>query len=254
MSKPTFILVHGAWHSSGCWLPVTQVLELRGYKCIALDLPGVIRSPSDKPTDGQRDVDMVRKNVLAELDRGNDVVLVCHSWGGVISSSALRDLDSEARSAAGFETSVIGIAAISAFMLLEGKRVGTALGPFTETNPRKRRLEGPDLVVVNDPGPVHYFYHDLPVEEAEKWAATLHPHSLASINDSTTYSPYGKIPTHYLICTRDRAIHEEVQKYLVQQIRDQGFKVRTEEVDAGHSPFLSHIEKTSDFLRRCAGE
>ena len=196
---------------------------------------------------------MIRKNIMTELDKGNNVIMVCHSWGGIPSVSALRDLDSAARKGAGFDSSVVGLAAISSFIVLEGQSVLTSKGPYTETDKGVSRKEG-GLAIVKEPGPVHWFYHDLPFDEADKWAATLYPHSLAALVDTSKHTPYDKIPTHYLICKQDRAIVEGLQRHFVQQLRDQGFHVRTEEVDASHSPFLSEVEKTSDFLRRCAGE
>lgn len=36
----TFVLVHGAWHSSACWARVTGPLTAAGHRVVALDLPG----------------------------------------------------------------------------------------------------------------------------------------------------------------------------------------------------------------------
>ena len=39
-ASATFILVHGAWHSSACWARVTGPLTARGHRVVPLDLPG----------------------------------------------------------------------------------------------------------------------------------------------------------------------------------------------------------------------
>ena len=39
-TKPTFVLVHGAWHGGWCWSEVVRLLTEQGYPAIALDLPG----------------------------------------------------------------------------------------------------------------------------------------------------------------------------------------------------------------------
>lgn len=39
----TFILIHGSWHSAWNWHKVLPILEKRGHRAIALDLPGMGR-------------------------------------------------------------------------------------------------------------------------------------------------------------------------------------------------------------------
>ncbi len=38
--KPTFVLVHGAWHGAWCWAETVRLLAEQGYPAIAVDLPG----------------------------------------------------------------------------------------------------------------------------------------------------------------------------------------------------------------------
>src|SRR5262245_41300230 len=35
-----FVLIHGAWHNSMSWVAVRPILEARGHRVYALDLPG----------------------------------------------------------------------------------------------------------------------------------------------------------------------------------------------------------------------
>jgi pimeloyl-ACP methyl ester carboxylesterase len=37
----TFILIHGSWHGAWRWRKVTPLLEKRGHRVIAPDLPGL---------------------------------------------------------------------------------------------------------------------------------------------------------------------------------------------------------------------
>jgi pimeloyl-ACP methyl ester carboxylesterase len=39
-TKPTFVLVHGAWHGGWCWSETVALLAEQGYPAIAIDLPG----------------------------------------------------------------------------------------------------------------------------------------------------------------------------------------------------------------------
>ena len=62
------------------------------------------------------------------------------------------------------------------------------------------------------------------------------------------------IPSSYLFCTKDQAFPYEVQKALVGAATEAGAKFGyTETIDAGHSPFLSMVGRTSEYIRRVAG-
>ncbi len=38
--RPTFVLVHGAWHGGWCWSETVALLAEQGFRAIAVDLPG----------------------------------------------------------------------------------------------------------------------------------------------------------------------------------------------------------------------
>ncbi len=40
VSKPTFVLVHGAWHGGWCWSETVRLLAEKGYPTVVVDLPG----------------------------------------------------------------------------------------------------------------------------------------------------------------------------------------------------------------------
>nr|WP_234712877.1 alpha/beta fold hydrolase [Mycolicibacterium komanii]CRL73321.1 alpha/beta hydrolase [Mycolicibacterium komanii] len=70
----TFALVHGAWHSAGCWNRLAPILTGTGHDVIAPDLPN---------EDGSADFEAYADVVCTAL-RGcdDDVVLVAHSLAG----------------------------------------------------------------------------------------------------------------------------------------------------------------------------
>lgn len=83
-----YVLVHGAWHGGWCWERVTTRLRAAGHKVFAPTLPGVgsrahIASPSIGLTTHIEDV--VGLIEMAEID---DVVLVGHSYGGMVITGA----------------------------------------------------------------------------------------------------------------------------------------------------------------------
>jgi pimeloyl-ACP methyl ester carboxylesterase len=68
----TFALVHGAWHDGSCWELLTPLLEERGHRVVAPDLPG------DDPGSGFEEYAEAVESALAGED---DVAVVGHSLG-----------------------------------------------------------------------------------------------------------------------------------------------------------------------------
>ena len=86
----TYILVHGAWHGAWCWYKVVPLLEARGHKVVAPDLPG-----HGKDTTKPEQVtlaDYVNKVVSVANDQNGPVILVGHSMAGVVISQAAEVL------------------------------------------------------------------------------------------------------------------------------------------------------------------
>lgn len=84
----TFVLVHGAWHGGWCWRRVTDRLERLGHKAYAPTLTGLAdRSQHLRPDIGlathARDI-----ADLVKWERLSDVVLVGHSYGGMVVTAA----------------------------------------------------------------------------------------------------------------------------------------------------------------------
>ena len=77
----TFILVHGASHGGWCWEKVQPLLEAKGHKVCAPDLPGLGKDHT--PPANVTLADNVEK-ISRLLDKMEEpVVLVGHALGGV---------------------------------------------------------------------------------------------------------------------------------------------------------------------------
>jgi pimeloyl-ACP methyl ester carboxylesterase len=88
----TFVLVHGAWHGAWCWTRVADRLLAKGHAIVAPTLTGLCeRSHLLSPAvDLQTHVlDIVNTVKWLEL---NDIVLVGHSYGGMVVSGAAEAL------------------------------------------------------------------------------------------------------------------------------------------------------------------
>ena len=130
-SKPTIVLVHGAWHDVSCWDGIREQLSALSYPTAAVALV----SPGSKPAvkSHLEDVAVVRK----ELERlihgdGEDVVLVMHSYGGMAGAGAVEGLEKVRRNAEGQKGGVVDAIFIAAFLVDKGQSL---LGQFPQHPP-----------------------------------------------------------------------------------------------------------------------
>lgn len=89
MSKPTIVLVHGAYHRASSYDPIVPLLKERGYSVAAVELP----SSGSKPGKAAHLADD-RAAVRALIESvAGDVVVVTHSYGGFVVTHGLDGLD-----------------------------------------------------------------------------------------------------------------------------------------------------------------
>jgi pimeloyl-ACP methyl ester carboxylesterase len=88
----TFVLVHGAWHGGWCWRRVSDLLEKKGHKVFAPTMTGLgershlIGGKIDLATHVTDIVNVIKWESL------NDIVLVGHSYGGVVISGVAEQM------------------------------------------------------------------------------------------------------------------------------------------------------------------
>jgi pimeloyl-ACP methyl ester carboxylesterase len=84
---PPFVLVHGAWNGGWCWDRVRPPLEAAGHRVFTPTLTGLgerahLRDPLPTLETHVQDV-----MGLIEAEALEDVVLVGHSWGGMVTTA-----------------------------------------------------------------------------------------------------------------------------------------------------------------------
>jgi pimeloyl-ACP methyl ester carboxylesterase len=90
--QKTFVLVHGAWHGGWCWRRVSDLLERGGHKVFAPTLTGLgershlLHPNVDLATHISDIVNVIRWEGL------HDIVLVGHSYGGLVISGVVEEL------------------------------------------------------------------------------------------------------------------------------------------------------------------
>ncbi|KAK3617316.1 hypothetical protein LTR22_026779 [Elasticomyces elasticus] len=251
MAQPTLVLVHGSWHCPEHFELLIPALSHHGYKIATASLPST-QSMDLPPRDLFDDTAAVRDAVLTELSRGNDVVVVAHSYGGCVTNNALEGLNRRARTAAGHKSAVTAIVFLCAAPLPAGTTFLAALGG--KPHPVHDFSKSKDFVEVGPPGPGYYFYNDLTPEASEKYSAMLRPQAWVVSGQTTKYTAYVDIPSWYLFTEKDQVLPPPAQRGIVQAAESQGVKLKTASLESSHSPFLSMPEETTDFIVQAAKE
>ncbi|KAL6408307.1 hypothetical protein AUP68_08163 [Ilyonectria robusta] len=188
-TKPTIVLVHGAWHSVDCFDLLRGELHKRGWptEAPAHPSPG---ADSGTAVGTAENAAAIRKVLQRLCDEGKEIVVVAHSYGGATSSCAVEGLASKKRAAAGKHGGVLLLVYLTAFVIPKGCQ-----GSFVHTVT-----------------PEDVFYHDVPPSMGKKFIGLLRPEPLKIFEDKITYEPWHDIECAYICCDDDRAIPLLVQE------------------------------------------
>jgi pimeloyl-ACP methyl ester carboxylesterase len=213
------MLVHGVAHGAWCWSRTRADLVRRGHDVVAVDLP--LTGLDDDATAVRRALD----------GWGRHAVLVGHSYAGLVISKAAEPADVQ---------HLVYVAA----MLIDGGDVyleRMSEFPVAPINDQVELMADGNFVVPAGAA-VGCFYNECDRAEAEDAARRLRPTAAACLGVATGAEPWRSIPSTYVLCARDRAIHPDFQRWM---------STRAGEVvtlDTDHSPFMSLPEQFADLL------
>jgi pimeloyl-ACP methyl ester carboxylesterase len=232
-TKPTIVLVHGAFADSSGWNAVSDRLFSDGYQVIAFSNP--LRGPQ---TDGE-----YLRQFLTTID--GPVVLVGHSYGGAVISNAATG-----------NPNVKALVYVAAYAPDEGESVAAANalgGGHTEVTDH--------LVVRPYPGaapgdgdayidPAHFhrlFAQDLPRDTTRFMAATQRPGALAALVTPSGPPAWKTIPSWYLVARQDRIIPPEAERAMAERAG-----ATTVEINSSHVAMMSHPGDVTKLILQAA--
>lgn len=127
-SKPEIVLVPGAFGTPAGFNKLVKHLALAGFSTHGAPYPSC--NPSEPATSSaQVDIDTVRDNTLLPLlEEGKDLIIIAHSYGGVVAGAAAKDLDKPTRLAAGHNSSIVGLIYVVGNITLENESLLDAIG------------------------------------------------------------------------------------------------------------------------------
>lgn len=130
-SRPHIILLHGAWHSPAYFAKITSLLQDHLYVVHAQQSLSTGLPPSwTPPNDLSQDIAATRALLDYAIANGNDVIVICHSWGGIIAGSALVGYSKAERAEKGLKGGVVKCGYMCAFMVEEGVSLQRKYGDY----------------------------------------------------------------------------------------------------------------------------
>jgi pimeloyl-ACP methyl ester carboxylesterase len=109
----TFVLVHGAWHGAWCWRRVEKLLRARGHEVFVPTLTGVADRSHLLSADVGIDTHVADVINLVKWEGLKDIVLVGHSYAGVVISAVAEKI----------EKNIASIVFLDAFLPETGQRM-----------------------------------------------------------------------------------------------------------------------------------
>ncbi|KAJ5112370.1 alpha/beta-hydrolase [Penicillium argentinense] len=238
-SKPIFVFVPGAWHTPDTFNAIRHLLNERGFESEAVANQSV---GSADPSTGLHVDIAYTKSVLQRLTKqGRQIVVVTHSYGGIVGAGAVEGLGYTQRAQAGLPGGVIQVVWMAAFVTPKGKSVIDMLGgnwlPWM-------LLKNPDDGYCYSSEQETVFYQDMTPEAQQQAIANLKPHPKPSFLEKAVHEPWHEIPSFYLFCDKDQALPLQVQEAFAQALGNPG----TYHADGSHSAFLSVPNQVADGL------
>ena len=141
---PTIVLIQGSFQIPDVYSKLVQRLVYQGYPTIFPRLPSC--SNTDSPDFPQvslvDDALAIRTELIRQVEyEGKDVVVVMHSYGGLVGSEAIaEDLTWAKRRAQGLPGGVINLFFYAALMLNEGQSVLSAFGESPNNDVKVRSV------------------------------------------------------------------------------------------------------------------
>ena len=211
------VLVHGAFADGSSWSQVIAILQAKGYNVTAVQNP--LTSFAD-------DVAATNRALAAQ---SGPVILVGHSWGGVVITET------------GVDPKVAGLVFVAAFAPDEGEVVGD-LGKGYPTPPSFTApiIDAAGFMSLPAEAFLKHFAWDVPSSQALVLAATQAPIATSAFGTQVTNVAWKAKPSWFIVAAKDRAIDPELERFFAR--RAQG---TTTELQTSHVPMITQPSKVA---------
>jgi pimeloyl-ACP methyl ester carboxylesterase len=213
------VLVHGFWADGSSWGKVIPILANAGHKVIAVQLP--LHSLADDVATVKRAIDLV----------GGPVILVAHSYGGMVITNAAYN-----------NPNVKGLVYVAAFAPQEGQTLVNFVDP----------AKLPKGFLIVDKGGFAYinpklfpqsFAQDINSTQANILAATQKPPNQSIFVEKSGPPAWKQLPAWFQVSENDRIIPPAVEHMFAKQMN-----ATTISLPSSHASLVSHPNEIAQLI------
>ncbi|HEV2692043.1 MAG TPA: alpha/beta hydrolase [Verrucomicrobiae bacterium] len=224
-SGKSIVLVHGGFVDGSGWAGVHKILKNQGYNVV------IVQNPTKSLAD---DVAVTK----AAIDSVNgEVVLVGHSYGGVVITEA------------GTHPKVSNLVYITAFAPDKGESVSSLIANPPPGAPVPPILPPKDGYLFLDRDKfADSFAADVDADVASFMADSQVPWGLDALAGAVSEPAWKSKPSHYLVATEDKMIPPPAQRAMAGRAQAQ-----VTEVPGSHAIYVSKPAEVAEIIRQAAG-
>ena len=225
---PSFVLVHGAWHDARAWDRLREVLDDRGCRSIAVDLP-----IEDVAVDASGYARVIAAAASAAFGP-EPPVLVGHSMAGIAIPLVPALVP------------VRHLVFLAALIPSPGQTMADVQGQenvLGDTSAVARDVFGRSYWT-SAQAAIDVLYHDCPSTAAAVAAARLRPQARTPHDEPCPLTRFPDVPTSYVVMRSDRMIRPEWSRTAARR----RLGVEPVELPGGHSPMLADPARLADAL------
>lgn len=218
------VLIHGAFADGSSWAKVIPLLEAKGLHVVAVQNP--LSSLADDVA--------AAKRAIALQD--GPVLLVGHSWGGVVISQA------------GTDPKVAGLLYVAAFAPDDNQSLTDASKAFPPTpGLGEAKPDAAGFLYLTAKGIHEDFCQDLPMAERKIVLATQGPWAAVCTMEKIGKAAWKTKPSWYIVASEDRMIDPDLERQFAKTM-----KATTLEIKSSHVPMFSQSKQVADFINKAA--
>ncbi|MBI1218308.1 MAG: alpha/beta fold hydrolase [Rhodobacteraceae bacterium] len=218
------VLVHGGFVDGSGWEGVYHLLRKDGFDVT------IVQNPTTSLAD---DVAATKRAIAAAPGK---VILVGHSYGGVVVSEA------------GTDPKVAGVVYITAFAADAGESVASLIAnppPGAPVPPILPPVDG--FLLLDKAKFADAFAGDVRPDQAAFMADSQVPWGLAALEGKVTVPAWKTKPSWYLVATDDRMIPPPAQREMAHRAG-----ATTREVPGSHAVYVSNPRPVADIIEAAA--
>ncbi|MGW2932055.1 alpha/beta hydrolase [Streptomyces sp. NPDC055722] len=230
-SKPTVVLVHGAWAGTSSWNGEIDILRREGYTVRAIANP-----LQNLTTDSRTVADFVQSIP-------GTVVLVGHSYGGAVITNAAAQTGN-VKALVFVDAAAPAVGETTASLSGSTSALNAPASTLFDSVPYANAPAGASNLYLKKGVFLKNFANNLPVQQATDLWASQRAASTAALNTPSKYAAWKTIPSWFFISTGDQIITPASE---MKMARRAGSKVTTFE-GGSHLTLISNPEPVAKVI------